>query len=103
MVEVAEGVSLSFRNGFSTLLRVINKLGTRPWVYIANRKNSYSVNPNEYKYLNKILTLRGIAIVTYKPNCTVAQLEANFCEKPHSIFNDLESAFNWARIINLKT
>lgn len=103
LVEVAEGVSLSFRNGFPTLLRIINKLGTRPWVYIANRKNSYSVNPNEYKYLNKISTLRGVAIVNYNKNNEVAKLESIFCEKPHCIFNDLESAFNWARNINLKT
>jgi len=82
---------------------LFTKLETRHWVYIANLKNSYSVNPNEYKHFNKFSTLRGIAIVTYKPNCTVAQLESNFCENPHSIFNDLESAFNWAKIISLKT
>ena len=35
--EAKEGVVLSYKTGFSILLKGLNYLGTKPWVYISNR------------------------------------------------------------------
>ncbi|WP_339831837.1 hypothetical protein [uncultured Altibacter sp.] len=98
VVEAYEGVTVSYSTGFSILIKGLQKLGTRPWVYIANRINSYSVNPNDYKYLEKIPTLQGLVIITPdelgKKN---AALEANFFNKPFTVVDDLASAYNFAQ------
>lgn len=97
VVEAKEGVTISYKTGFSFLVKGLQYMGTKPWVYIANRINSYSVNPNDYKYLEKIPTLRGIAIVTPtdlgKQN---AALEANFFNKDFIVLENLSSAYDWA-------
>ena len=73
-------------------------VGSRPFVYIANRVNSYSVNPNDYVYLEKVPTLKGIAIVTPtelgKKN---AELELNFFRKPMEIFDNVSEAYLWGK------
>ena len=51
--EAKEGIVLSYKNGFSILLKGLKILGAKPWVYISNRVNSYSIKPIDYKYLNK--------------------------------------------------
>ncbi|MCW9038648.1 hypothetical protein [Altibacter sp.] len=98
VVEAYEGVTISYITGFSILVKGLQKLGTRPWVYIANRINSYSVNPNDYKYLEKIPTLKGLVIITPdeigKKN---AALEANFFNKPFTVVDDLASAYKCAQ------
>ena len=98
VVEAKEGVTLSYKTGFSFLVKGLQYVGGKPWVYIANRINSYSVNPNDYKYLEKIPTLMGIAIVTPteigKKN---AGLEANFYKKNFIVLDDLSSAYDWAK------
>jgi len=98
VVEAKEGVTISYQTGFAFLVKGLQYLGTKPWVYIANRINSYSVNPNDYKYLEKIPTLKGIAIVTPtelgKKN---AALEANFFNKDFIVVDDLASAYIWGR------
>ncbi|PKA84396.1 hypothetical protein ATE92_2584 [Ulvibacter sp. MAR_2010_11] len=100
VVEAHEGVTLSYATGFSILVKGLQYLGAKSWIYIANRINSYSVNPNDYKYLEKIPTLKGIAIVTPseigKKN---AALEANFYNKNFTVVDDLPTAYYWAREI----
>jgi hypothetical protein len=97
IVEANEGVTISYKTGFSFLLKALQYIGAKPWVYIANRINSYSVNPNDYKYLERIPTLKGIAIVTpTKIGKQSAALEANFFNKDFVVVDDLQSAYNWA-------
>ncbi len=100
IVEAYEGVTLSYQTAFSILVKGLQNLRAKQWIYIANRINSYSVNPNDYKYLEKIPTLKGIAIVT--PNeigKKNAALEANFFNKPFAVVDDIPSAYNWAKTI----
>ena len=100
VVEVTEGMNISIKNGFSLLLNVLSILRTKNWVYISNRVNSYSVDPNDYKYLNKIPTLQGIAIVDNKESGKAsAYLEQSFSKKPLKIYNSMTDAFEWANTI----
>ncbi len=98
VMEAREGVVLSHKNGFSILLKALKLLGTQKWVYISNRINSYSVKPIDYKYLNKIPTLKAVAIVNYfEVGYLNAELESKFCKKPFQVFHNLNNAFMWSQ------
>ncbi|MBT8276974.1 MAG: hypothetical protein KJO39_12575 [Bacteroidia bacterium] len=58
--------------------------------------NYHSVNPNDYIYLDKNPTLKGLAIVS--PNDIGKQnveLEQNFFKKPMKIFYSISKAHHW--------
>jgi hypothetical protein len=100
VIEVNEGATLSFKNGFTLLLKVLTSLGTKPWIYVANRVNSYAVVPTDYKYLNKVPTLKGLAIVSSeKSELNNAHLEKVFFKKPFIIVGTLEEAYDWGKVI----
>ena len=100
VIEVNEGATLSFKNGFTLLLKVLTSLGTKPWIYVANRLNSYAVVPTDYKYLNKVPTLKGLAIVSSeKSELNNAHLEKVFFKKPFIIVGTLEEAYDWGKVI----
>ncbi|PVW15800.1 hypothetical protein [Marixanthomonas spongiae] len=98
VVEAKEGVTLSYKTAFSLLISGLNYLRASSWVYISNRLNSYSLNPQDYRYLEKIPTLKGLAVVYEseigKKN---AEMEAKFFNKPFASFSNLTEAYNWAR------
>lgn len=97
IVEVHEGVTLSYRTGLSILFQTIGILRNRNWVYISNRVNSYSVVPTDYNILHKIPTLQALAIVTNEDGGRLKpHVEELFCKKPFNLFDDLESAAKWA-------
>jgi hypothetical protein len=97
IIEIAEGTSLSYKNGIQTFRRLLSIIGDQPWVYISNRVNSYSLDPNDYKHLNEISTLKGIGVIQYKRSIkTAMELEKLFVKKPFKTFNDLDSAIEWA-------
>ncbi len=96
--EANEGVTLSYKTGFSVLLKGLTIVGTKPFVYISNRTNSYSIKPMDYKYLNKVPTLKCVGIVTYSEvGYSNAELESNFCKKPFQIFENLTEAVIWGK------
>ncbi|MDC7995401.1 hypothetical protein [Altibacter sp. HG106] len=98
VVEVKEGKTLSYKTGFTLLVKGLTILGNKPWVYISNRINSYSVQPNDYKYINKIPTLKGIAVVSPKGvEDPTFSLESTFCKKPFVKKDSLEDAYQWAQ------
>ncbi|MBT0608960.1 hypothetical protein [Aequorivita echinoideorum] len=98
VMEVDEGVVLSYKNGFSILIQGLNILEGRPFVYISNRIHSYSIKLPDYKYLNKVPTLRGVAVVTYTEVASMnIMLEATFCKKPFRQFGTMADAYNWSR------
>lgn len=96
IVEAKEGILLSYKKDFSVLLNALNITDSNPWVYIANRINSYSIQPMDYKYLNKIPTLKAMAVVNYSEAGHLnAGLEAKFCKKPFQVFYNLTEAVIW--------
>lgn len=96
--EANEGIVLSYKTGFSILLQGLNYLGGNPWVFISNRIHSYSIETMDFKYLNKVPTLKAVAIVNYSEiGHQNAELEGKFCEKPFKVFDNLQEAAIWGK------
>ncbi|SRX75953.1 hypothetical protein [Aequorivita antarctica] len=96
--EAKEGIIMSYKTGFSILLKGLNYLGAKPWVYLSNRVHSYSIKPMDYKYLNKVPTLRAVGVVNYyELGHSNAELEAKFCKKPFQMFDNLTEAVVWGK------
>ena len=103
VVEVKEGVNLSYALAASLLFKGLLVLKNRPWVYISHRVHSYSVVPTDYEYLHRIGTLKALSIVVpsgTEPSKTA--IEQIFCRKPFKLFdNGLEEAMIWAeKVLN---
>jgi hypothetical protein len=97
IMEGKENVNISIRNGMPILLKVVKAVGLRSVVYISNRINAYSVDPNDYKYLEMIPNLKGIAVVAYNDySVNTAYLEEKFFRKPFKVFTSMEDAKKWA-------
>jgi len=97
IVEIEEGVAVSSKNGLEIFERLLSIIGDQPWVYISNRVNSYSLDPNDYRHLNEIQTLKGIGVIQYEKSIkTALELEKMFVKKPFKTFGDLDSAIEWA-------
>ncbi|RMA58909.1 SpoIIAA family protein [Ulvibacter antarcticus] len=97
IMEGKEDSLFSFRTGIFILLNLISQVGIRPVVYISNRVNNYSVDPNDYKYLEMIPNLKGIAVVSYSDWAkNAAKLEKRFYKKPFETFGSLDEAKEWA-------
>jgi len=97
IVEIEEGVAVSSKNGFEIFDRLLSIIGGKPWVYISNRVNSYSLDPNDYTHLNQIPTLKGIGVIQYEKSIkTALELEKMFVKKPFKTFNNLDPAIEWA-------
>ncbi|MDT0556605.1 hypothetical protein [Patiriisocius hiemis] len=100
VTEMNEGVSVSFKTGASLLSKCLKIVELKPFVIISNRINSYSLNPNDYKYLSKIPSLKGICIVADREEAREnAKLEAIFFKKPIAIFETMEMAYSWSQNI----
>lgn len=96
--EAKEGIIMSYKTGFSILLKGLNYLGSKRWVLISNRVHSYSINTMDYKYLNKVPTLRAVGVVNYRElGHSNAELEAKFCKKPFQMFDNVTEAAIWGK------
>ncbi|MGB3776559.1 MAG: hypothetical protein WA951_14970 [Leeuwenhoekiella sp.] len=72
----------------------------RPYVYIADRSKSYSVNPLAYMHFDFSDILKGIGIVTTGKIATSnAQFEKKFIEMPFRIFKTMDEAIQWAHML----
>lgn len=93
-----EGVTLSYETAFSILVKGLTYVDKPTWVYISNRIHSYSLNPQDYIYLEKIPELKGIAVVSNnKIGQKNAEMESAFFKKPFQSFSSLSKAFLWAK------
>ncbi|MBT8276973.1 MAG: hypothetical protein KJO39_12570 [Bacteroidia bacterium] len=100
IMEGKENVNISIRNGMPILLKVVKAVGLRSVVYISNRINTYSVDPNDYKYLEMIPNLTGIAVVAYNDYAAnTAMLEEKFFRKPFKVFTSMNDAKKWANYV----
>ncbi|WP_052309041.1 hypothetical protein [Aequorivita sublithincola] len=93
-----EGIVLSYKSGFSILLKGLKILKSNPWILIPNRLNSYSIEPVDFKYLNNIPTLKAVAVVNYSKLAEMnSELESKFCKKPFKTFQNVPDAINWSK------
>ncbi len=74
----------------------------KPFVYLAVRINSYTINPMIYLESNKIQNLLGVAIISKDPKQkNQAKIEKAFTTKELEHFETLEEALDWKdEIIN---
>ena len=103
VVVMNEGINIT-PNHNNVLLEITeNYFLGKPFVYITNRINSYSVDPKIYFETAKIENLVGFAVVSndYKAK-TNAEVEKLFFTKPFKIFSKLSEAAAWAdNFVNL--
>jgi len=102
IVIIKEGINVT-PNRNNTLIQITETyFSNKPFIYISNRINSYSVDPKVYLKTSEIQNLEGIAIVSNNYQAKInAQIEKMFFNKPFEIFPELEEAINWANeIIN---
>ena len=98
IVEAKEGIVLSYKKDLSIVLLILNITEGKPWVYISNRVNSYSIKPLDYKYLNKVPSLKALGVVNYTDAGNLnSDLEAKFCKKPFQRFENLTQAVLWGK------
>ncbi len=96
IVEAKEGIMLSYKRYLSVILLILNITERKPWIYISNRINSYAIQPLDYKYLNKIPSLKALGIVNYTESGYLnSEFEAQFCKKPFRVFHNLTEAVIW--------
>lgn len=102
VVVVNEGVNITTEYNRTLIQYAETYFSDTPFVYITNRVNSYSVNPQVYIDTAKIKNLKGMAVVSNRYLAkTNAQIEKIFFNKPFEVFTELEDAFAWAeKLIN---
>lgn len=108
-VEIHEDYLIStFKEGFqvkrehnSILLDVVDKFyGDKPFVYISNRKNSYSIDPTIYHEAAKVDNMIAVAIVSENPRQKqLSELEKFFYKKKIKFFKTIEEAIEWKNSI----
>ncbi len=66
------------------------------FVYLSNRKNSYSVDPTIYLETSKIVNLKGFIVVDKKETTAQNhQVEKLFFDKPFAVVKTLKDAIIW--------
>lgn len=100
VVEVNKGTVMSLESASFLLEKYPIIHNHKPWVYISNRIHSYAVDPNDYRFLENIDSLKAFGVVSTKDLALKnAQMESLFFNKPYECFKDLEGAFIWAEEI----
>ena len=98
--EMNEGASLNYDKATKLFLLAKEYYGNNiPFVYISNRKNSYSFEPTtHFKSAKLFPNLKGYGVVSYDSiNNKIASLEQSFLNVPTKIFDNLEEAKLWIR------
>ncbi|MGB6269510.1 MAG: hypothetical protein WBF67_10935 [Olleya sp.] len=97
---IDEGVIFSLDKAYETFLIILEHFKDKPFVYIGNRKNSYSIDPLIYKETSKVNSLKGIAIVSESLIALKSiEIEKLFLQKPFEGFDNMEDAKQWVNMI----
>ncbi|WGD34447.1 hypothetical protein [Olleya sp. YS] len=78
---------------------ILDVFNDKPFVYISNRINSYSVDPTIYIESSQICNLSGFAAVIGEFSNRNVEVERLFLNKPFESFSNLEDAKIWANNI----
>ncbi len=72
----------------------------KPFAYITNRINSYSVDPKVFNDTSKIENLIAFAVVSQSEvRIANASFERKFLKKPHKSFTKLIDAIDWCETL----
>lgn len=92
-----EGITVSIELNAELYDLARNHFGSKNFVYITHRKNSYSVDPNIYFETSKIKNLIGFAVVLGDSVIIDnTDFERSFISIPFKAFNSLDDAKVWA-------
>ena len=96
--QVKEGVHVEIEQ-IKLVHELIEKhLGNNPYIYISDRKFSYSVNPLVYNFISTIKNMEVvITVIDNKTKLAFAQFENQFYNKTIMIFEHLEDATSWVK------
>jgi len=93
---IAEGFLVKPEHNKLLLEFVKKYFNNKPFVYISNRINSYSVDPTVYHETTKIDNLIGIAVVSKNHRQRkLTELESKFFQKRIKYFTDINKALEW--------
>ncbi|UOB17307.1 hypothetical protein [Abyssalbus ytuae] len=95
--EMDDGADITFENCRELIYTIKKNYKLNVFGYVSNRINSYSVNPLDYKLINKHLgNLISFAMVCYDNTCQKSiDIEKRFCSRTVKTFNDLDDAIEW--------
>jgi len=103
IVEGKPDAKVNYKTGFSLLVKGVNYIDHKPWVYISNRIHSYKPNVSHFKYLQLAPFLKGVAIVSLEQDEDNAQqLGGKYFKRPFKVFKELSEAYLWAQELLLK-
>ncbi|MCC1483691.1 hypothetical protein [Winogradskyella immobilis] len=92
-----EGVHIGINEHNKIMSTIIDYFGDKKFIYIANRKHSYSIDVMVYYEVIKVKNLLAIAVVNYlKTNVSTYTMESHFLKKKSKEFDELETAIKWA-------
>jgi len=93
---IYEGVTIHPKHNKVFLQIVDTHFKNKPFVYISNRINSYSINPIVYLETAKVQNLVGFAVVSTDPEqLMLTQLEKAFLGKEFHLFKTIDEALSW--------
>ncbi len=76
---------------------IVDHYKKQPFIYLANRINSYSVNPLIYVNLIELNLLKGVGIISEDiQRLKTANFEKQFASFPFEIFQNNDEAKAWA-------
>ena len=92
--EFKEGVHVTYENAQELMREIRAYFGRKPFGFISNMVNSYSINPSDtprFKEEFKNLTAYGVVSYT-KAGKLNAEIENSFCSNENIFFDDLYHA-----------
>ncbi|WP_298538559.1 hypothetical protein [uncultured Aquimarina sp.] len=93
---IAEGFLVTPEHNKLLLEFVKKYFNNKPFVYISNRVNSYSVDPTIYHETTKIDNLIGLAVVSKNHRQQrLTELESKFFQKRIKYFTNMNKALEW--------
>ncbi|MDC8004634.1 hypothetical protein POV27_11285 [Aureisphaera galaxeae] len=98
ITEVEQGVKINYKNTFDLLVKGVNYIDYKPWVYISHRIHPYEIDPKFFKYINLIPFLKGVAIVYPGGfDASLPLIEKEAIKRKVAVFDDLGEAYLWAQ------
>ncbi|MCK8520217.1 hypothetical protein M0D21_01490 [Aquimarina sp. D1M17] len=99
IIEVAEGASFNHEKGKELSVLTNRHFGNRPFGYISNRVNSYSLEPADYIRIKEVFpNLKAFAVVVHnKLQEECVTIENMFFHQEIITFSKLENAKSWMK------
>ncbi|WP_179335998.1 STAS/SEC14 domain-containing protein [Winogradskyella costae] len=95
--EFDEGADITFKNFDELAFIIKTHFLDKPFGFIANRKNSYSINLNDAKVFNETFkNLKAYAIIVYSDLTErIIEIESHFFKFNRKVFKDFDNAIVW--------